>query len=176
MLSEEFLDHQSGGHERIIEILVYLLDEMRKDTQLADIDLAKLSARGFTQSEISTAFSWLFDKVAITAKDGGSLATAFDPKARAKDKNGRPNSFRVYHEIERMVLSRDAQGYLLELRELGLMSESEMELLIDRLLMAGVSQVSTKDVKELAAGLIFDFEDSGRVGSRLMLNANDVIH
>jgi uncharacterized protein Smg (DUF494 family) len=82
----------------------------------------------------------------------------------------------VYHEIERMVLSRDAQGYLLQLRELGLMSESEMELLIDRLLMAGVSQVSTKDVKELAAGLIFDFEDSGRVGSRLMLNANDVIH
>ena len=47
--------------EKVVEILLYLMSEIRDDKRLADIDLNDLQNRGYSQSEISAAFSWLFD-------------------------------------------------------------------------------------------------------------------
>jgi uncharacterized protein Smg (DUF494 family) len=186
-MKEEYLDARfdnriSPGHERIMEILVYLLDEMRKQNdrialELGDIDLTQLSARGFTQNEISTAFSWLFDKIAVAGKDQLPLSVTLseDMQLATHQSRSREHSFRVYHEIERNVLTTGAQGYLLQLRELGLMTDTEMELLIDRILMSGVQSLGTPEIRELAAGVIFDFEDASRMGSRMMLNISDTV-
>ncbi len=53
-----------SGRERIIEIIFFLLNEIRDNTPLTDIDLKPLSTRGFSETEISTAFSWLIDRFA----------------------------------------------------------------------------------------------------------------
>jgi uncharacterized protein Smg (DUF494 family) len=165
-----------AGRERVMEIIVFLLAEMRLNKQLTEIDLKPLSKQGFSQSEISTAFSWLFDKIAASSIEHAPivLATTFTEDGYVDaTRHSTDGPFRVYHNAERNIIAVDAQGYLLQLRELGLLSDNELELVIDRIMMSGVPAVSLKEMKELVAAMVFDFDDSTRMGSRLMLNASD---
>ena len=150
--------------ERIVEIIVYLIHEMRDDKRLGEIDLRALSDRGYTQNEISTAFSWLFDKINL----GDSILPAGNRSL--------PHSHRVLHETERSVITPESYGYLIELRELGLLDDMDIELAIDRIMMAGFSDVGIAEMKSVIASIIFDYDDSNRIGSRLMLNSKDTIH
>ncbi len=159
----------SEGVGRVMEIVLYLVGEMRRNKLLADIDLRKLTARGYSESEVSTAFTWLVDKIMVTGMQAELTPVAaqksFETKGRAP--------FRVYHELELAILAPDARGYLLQLRELGLMKDTELELLLDRLWLVGAQNVSLVDVRDLAASMIFDFNDSSRMGSRMMLSLTD---
>ena len=150
--------------EKIIEIIVFLINEMRSNKRLGDIDLRILSDRGYTQNEISTAFSWLFDKINM----GESILIDEEPNV--------PHSQRVLHEAERMVIAPEAHGYLIQLRELGLMDDATVEIVIDRIMMAGFNRVGLSEMKMLVASILFDYDDSDKIGSRLMLNSKDTIH
>jgi uncharacterized protein Smg (DUF494 family) len=163
-----------------MEILVFLLAEMRGDKSLTEIDLKPLSQRGFSETEISTAFSWLFDKIALNGGPDDNPLVFAEPVTRFANLDPRrdlatDSSVRVYHDVERAVIGAEAQGYLLQVHQLGLLSDSDVEFIIDRIMMAGVPSVSLDDVKDLVATTAFDFEDSFRTHSRLMLNASDRI-
>jgi uncharacterized protein Smg (DUF494 family) len=148
------------GTGRVMEIILFLVGEIRRNKQIGDIDLKHLSDQGFTEIEVSTAFSWLFDKMALSGKQ--SVAS-----------NPRNAAFRVYHEMEQSFLTQDARGYLMQLRELELLKDSEMELLIDRLWFLGAADIGLDAVKEAAAELIFDFSDASRLDNRMMLSVTD---
>lgn len=150
--------------EKIIEIIVFLINEMRSNKRLGDIDLRVLSDRGYTQNEISTAFSWLFDKINM----GENILIDEEPNT--------PHSYRILHEAERAVMNADAQGYLIQLRELGLLDDSAIETIIDRVMMAGFNKVELPEMKMIVASILFDYDDSDHIGSRLMLNSKDTIH
>jgi uncharacterized protein Smg (DUF494 family) len=150
--------------EKIIEIIVYLVHEMRHDKRLGEIDLRALTDRGYTANEISTAFSWLFDKINM----GESIL--------ADEKQVSPDSHRVLHDAERAVITPDAFGYLIQLRHLGLLDNLEIEEAIDKIMMAGFQAVGVTEMKSIVASILFDFDDSNRVGSRLMLNSKDTIN
>jgi uncharacterized protein Smg (DUF494 family) len=150
--------------ERIVEIIVYLIHEMQTDKRLGEIDLRALSERGYTQNEISTAFSWLFDKIHL----GDNIL--------ARGGRSQPHSHRVLHDSERTVITPQGYGYLLELRELRLLDDMDIELAIDRIMMAGFGSVGIDEMKSVIASIIFDYDDSNRIGSRLMLNSKDTIH
>lgn len=150
--------------ERIVEIIVYLIHEMHADKRLGEIDLRVLSDKGYTQNEISTAFSWLFDKIHL----GDNIL----PAGRRRSQH----SHRVLHDAERNVITAEAYGYLLEMRELGLLDDMEIELIIDRIMMAGFGSVTILEMKSVVASVMFDYDDSNRIGSRLMLNSKDTIH
>ncbi len=172
--------HPRAGRERIMEILVFLLAEMRGNKTISEIDLKPLSQRGFSETEISTAFSWLFDKIALNTVSEESPLIFSAPFGRPRDLDptrgfNSDSSVRIYHDVERSVIGAEAQGYLLQVHELGLLSDSDVEFIIDRIMMAGVPSVTLEDVKELVASTAFDFEDSFHAHSRLMLNASDRI-
>lgn len=151
-------------HEKIVEILVYLIGEMRKNTPIAEIDLSILSRQGYSTTEISTAFNWLFERISrgenIVTETGEIPAT----------------SHRVLHEAERMIISADAYGYLIQLRELGLITDMDIEVVIDRIMMSGYASVDTDEIKSHIAALLAENDDSLNGGSRTMLNSNDTIH
>ena len=103
--------------EKIVEILIYLISELRKNVPMSDIDLTVLSQRGYLTTEISTAFNWLFEKIS----DGGTLIT--------ETAQSSPHSHRVLHDAERMIITADAYGYLIQLRQLGLISDMDIEVI-----------------------------------------------
>ncbi len=150
--------------EKVIEILVYLINEMRKNKQLGEVDLEVLVDSGYTQAEISTAFGWLFDKINLEE----SPITLSQPSSA--------HSHRIFHEAEKIAFSTEAQGYLLQLREIGLISDKMLEMVIDRIMITGFAKASLQDVKSMIASLMFDHDDTLRTGSRFVLNTRDTIH
>jgi Smg protein len=150
--------------ERVVEILVFLMTELRDDKQLHDIDLAPLRDRGYTTSEISAAFSWLYETMGAGEAESTSLARA----ARG--------SRRILHEVERSVLSLDAQGYIIQLAELGLLDDRDMETVIERAIGTGYAGLSVQEVKEIVAAVLSSRERPGSTGGHSMLNNEDTIH
>jgi len=127
--------------ERIKEIIDYIMDlepaELGDPGSIED----ELQNMGYSGFEIKQAFSML-----DLASDVGDRARQADPRARS----------RVLSEFEKHVLSVQAQGYLLNLQRLGLISEIQLGLIIDNAAYEFNPPVSFEEIKELASRLVSD--------------------
>ncbi|MCK5740266.1 DUF494 family protein [bacterium] len=138
-------------NERVVEILIYIMKEMQEaDDGLGELDVlsAELEQKGYTENEIKSALAWLLDKMGETnnneiVQNSGTILAG---------------SFRVLHEVERMIISPSAFGYLIQLRELGLIDDMDLERMLERALMLGSSYVKLDDMKTLVASSLFHLE------------------
>lgn len=146
-------------NERVVEILVYIMKEIKSTEHgigKLDILSEELAQKGYTENEISSAFSWLFDKIKDNfdelVKNTGTIL---------------PSSFRVLHEVEKMIIEPEAYGYLLQLKALGLLDETETEQMLEQALMLGSSRVTLQDMKTIVASTLFNpeglFETSNQI-------------
>ena len=150
--------------EKVVELLIYIMSEMQEDKRISDIDLADLKTRGYTQSEISAAFSWIYENSEINAQR---------PTLRGRTAEG---SRRVLHDAEKAALATESQGYLIQLRELGLLDEADFETVIERAMLAGYEKLSVTDLREIVASVLFARGSDDASGRRAMLNSGDTIH
>jgi Smg protein len=148
--------------ERVVEILVYLMHEIQDDRQLADVDLAELRNRGYTAGEISTAFSWLQDT--MQAGEAGRRRT------------GHPGSGsrRLLHEAERSALSPAAQGFLIDLREVGLLTDADLETVIERAMVSGYERLGVEDLHSIVATVLFS--RGAAHDGRVISSGSDTVH
>ena len=150
--------------EKIIEIIVYLVNEMRNNKALGDIDVKILEEGGYTQAEISSAFGWLFDKLAASDQMVPHVERQVE------------HSYRILHDVEKMVIAPEAQGYLIQLRELGILSDAMLETVIDRAMMSGYTRIGLEETRMIVASLVFEKEDLKKIGNRLISPSSDTIH
>ena len=150
--------------EKIVEIIVYLMGELRNNIPLGEIDLSVLTNNGYTPTEISTAFSWLYEKISL----GENLAKEVGKSS--------PHSHRVLHDAERMVFTAEAFGYLIQLRELGLTTDEQIETVIDRVMLADYATAGLQETKSIIASILLEGDDVKGSGSRVMFNGKDTIH
>lgn len=146
--------------EKVVEILMYIMSEMQESKSISDIDMSDLKSRGYTQSEISAAFSWLHDNFQMRS---GSR-TSPDPGSR-----------RVLHDVEKSAISTEAQGYLIHLRELGLLSDQDLENVIERAMTTGFERLTVSELRTIVASVLFAKSPSSGT-NRLMLNTEDTVH
>jgi len=146
--------------ERIIEIILFLVNELRSNKHLNDVDVSMLTRNGYTQSEISSAFSWLFERLST----GKSISEVI---------NASGTSYRMLNDIEKNVIDTSAYGYLIQCRQLGLISDLDVEKIIERFMIAGFSTVGLPEMKSFVAGYLFDYENSN---GQISLSTNDTIH
>jgi uncharacterized protein Smg (DUF494 family) len=149
--------------EKIVELIVFLMREIRQTHDISKIDVSKLKDNGYSQSEISTALSWIYDKMNVR-----------EPLKKVKGKGAR--SYRIFHEAERQILTKDARGFLVEMYELGLIDHIDMENIIERSLMTGLNVIDRDEIKSVAAGVLFEYNSPGKPGSRILLNSSDTIN
>lgn len=150
-------------YDKIVEIIVFLLREIHNNKQLSDIDIEALSKQGYTQNEINTAFGWIYTKI----YSGEKVFTA----------QSSPNhSHRILHEVERNIITPDAHGYLIQLRELGLINDMDIEVIIDKIMVSGFAKVTIEEMKVFIAGYLLDIDDMSNPNHRAMLNINDTIN
>jgi len=150
-------------YEKIIEIIVYLLAEMKVNKHIGKDDMENLSSLGYTQNEINTAFSWIYTKIYAGEKIFN------DDKSASK-------SHRVLHHAESFIISPESHGYLIQLRELSLLTDMDMEVIIDKIMLSGYTNVEIEDMKIIIAGYLLDTEDMNNNNRRIMLNANDTVN
>ena len=122
--------------------------------QLDNIDdiSSYLKSSGFTDNEISSAYSWVLDQM--------QPGSEFLPAESQAD-----FSFRILSEPERRSFSPDAMGYLLQLRHLGLLSDSQIELILERGTLVGPSPVDLEQMKLIVGALLFrepEYNDTGK--------------
>jgi uncharacterized protein Smg (DUF494 family) len=146
--------------ERIVEIILYLVNELKSNKRLNDVDVSSLTRDGYTQSEISSAFSWLFER----------LSTG---KSMTKSTSGVSSSHRMLNDTEKMVVGSHAYGYLIQCQQLGLLSNGDVETIIERIMIAGFAAVGLPEMKSFVAGYLFDMEGSS---GQISLGTNDTIH
>ncbi|HEY9166504.1 MAG TPA: DUF494 family protein [Candidatus Kryptonia bacterium] len=149
--------------EKIVELIVFLMREISQARDISHVDVSKLAERGYSQSEISTALSWIYDKMNLR-----------EPLKRVK--SPRAKSYRVFHEAERQIITKEARGFLTEMYELGLIDKLDLENIIERSLMSGSNTVDRDEIKSIIAGVIFEYNSPGKPGSRIMLNSSDTIN
>ncbi len=149
--------------EKVIEIIVYILNEMRNSKRLNEIDIKKLNVDGYTDAEINTAFAWIFSKI----DSGEKLFNESDKTSK---------SHRFFHNAEQNIMTTEAMGYLIQLKELTLISDMDEELIIDKIFMSGYQKVGVDEIKLIISSLLFDFEDSSTSLNRLVLQNNETIH
>jgi uncharacterized protein Smg (DUF494 family) len=146
--------------ERIVEIILYLVSELRSNKRLSDVDVSSLTRDGYTQSEISSAFSWLFERLSL----GKSMTDVT---------SGSSTSHRMLNDTEKMVVESQAYGYLIQCQQLGLLNNSDVETIIERIMMAGFTTIGLPEMKSFVAGYLFDLEGSS---GQISLGMNDTIH
>ena len=146
--------------ERIVEIILFLVNELRSNKRLNDVDVSLLTRDGYTQSEISSAFSWLFERLA----SGRSITEA---------NNGSVMSHRILNDAEKMIVGSQAYGYLIQCQQLGILNNSDVETIVEKIVMAGFSSVGLPEMKSFVAGYLFDMDNGS---GQISLGTNDTIH
>jgi Smg protein len=149
--------------DKVIEIIVYILSEIKEIKQLNEIDVNSLSNKGYSDSEINTAFAWIFSKL-----DEGELIF--------KDENENTKSHRMFNLVENKIFTVDAKGYLLLLRELGLLNDLDIDLVIERILLSGFQKINISELKKFIASFILNTDSKSDILSRMILQNNDTIN
>lgn len=147
-------------YNRILEIIVIILSELKTSRNIKDIDYSSLSEIGYTPSEINSAFAWIFSRIET---DGKLL------RSELKEITSR----RIYNDEERRIFTPEALGYLIWLNETGILEDADRETIIDRVLLSGYARVGLTDLKSIIAIYLLDVNDINSIKTRLILENND---
>jgi Smg protein len=138
---------------RVLEIVVYLMDHMRENQgMLPSIDdlSPDLRSMGYSDTEISSAYTWVMERY------DSSHETYYSNFPTEHSSN------RVLTIWERSQLTTEAYGFLVHLLNLGVIDDEHLESILERATMFGQRVVTTEEIKMITSGVLFrDFGDAG---------------
>ena len=149
--------------ERIMEIITYVIGVREPGTPLASVDTTELYAQGYTDSEIAAALSWIIERGDQTLKvDAGDVG---------------PDSFRILHGLETEAITAEAWGLLLSYRNLGFLSNEDIEQIIERaMIMAGDTIVDVVEIRAIVAVYVTHLDNYSTAGNRSLLSGNESVN
>ncbi|MBS1536908.1 MAG: DUF494 family protein [Bacteroidetes bacterium] len=149
--------------ERIIEIIALMLAELKRTNSLNSIDTEELSRRGYTTAEISTAFSWIADKFALF------------PTVSLTEDYSSTLSYRVLHSIENELIPQDVWGDIIEYQSLGLISNAQIEDIINRTMISGIGKLTSQTLKRMIAMQFTNVGNNLFLGN-ILLTGNETVN
>jgi Smg protein len=133
--------------ERFLDIVTYLARYMFEEGRSVDDEQAvteELVADGYDPQEVRDAFEWLEQVAAVRVGRPPDRPEAYGSVAR------------VLTPAERLKIPAPAHGFLLRLRQLGIVDAATLERILDRAMDVDVDEIELDDMKALAALVIFD--------------------
>ena len=133
--------------EGVLDILIYLFenyfDAEIDDGFEPDRDTLKLELEraGFPATEVERALTWLEE---LAAEDPARLRPT--PTSRA---------IRVFAALEQARLDTDCRGYLVHLEQVGILSPTQRELVIDRLMALEGDEIDIDKLKWVVLLVLF---------------------
>lgn len=132
--------------ENVLDVLMYLFEnymddetEMHPDRESLQIELQEA---GFRKNEINHAFAWLEGLAADGARDAVAA-----PAAR---------SVRVYSVEELGRLDMESRGFMMHLEQVGLLTATQRELVLDRLMALGSDEIDIDQLKWVVLMVMFN--------------------
>jgi Smg protein len=135
--------------ERVLAIVSLIAHYVMEDGQLpASSDLVEeLLAVGFDAEEIDAAFNWM-ESLSLQPNNQSPNAPLAVP------------SQRIFTTDECLALSREARGFLVRIREMGIIDDEVQEEIIDKALNMADDEVSLGEMKTLTALTLFSHSHS----------------
>jgi uncharacterized protein Smg (DUF494 family) len=135
---------------------------MRNNKKLSEIDMKNLASSGYTDTEINSAIGWIYNKFLTNEQ----VFTNIKPS----------KSFRVLNTAEQSLLESESHGYLIQLTELGLIDNSDLEIILDKIFNLGYSKLNLKEIKIILYSYLLEniFDENHR--NNRSLNFNDSIN
>ncbi len=131
---------------RIFEIVVFLIDYIQGDTgHLSESDdlWTSLEAQGYSEDEISSAYSWLMKRFDSPSQQ---LYSSF-PKTHS--------SSRILTSLEHSQLTTKAHGFLMKLLNLSLIDDEQLEAIMDRVSSFDPKPATLDHIKLIASSIVF---------------------
>jgi uncharacterized protein Smg (DUF494 family) len=147
----------------VIDIILHIVRRLQTGNSLDEISDDAFT--GYNTSEISAAYSWIVQK-----HKAGDLPEPLDEQPQKQQK-----SHRVLHMAEKMMITPEAHGYMLELINSGLIDHLQMERVIEKLMLNPTERVTKAKIKETVSKIIFSNEPTNPLAS-LFLQGNETIN
>jgi len=130
--------------ERVLTIVSIIAQYVMDDRDfLTEGDLVEqLLEEGFEAEEIDAAFSWM-ESLSMQCRSAATGRELTQP------------TYRIFTPEEGQVFTRDAMGFLIRLRTLGILDNDLQEEIIDKALRMSEEEVTLKEIKALTALTLF---------------------
>lgn len=131
--------------ERILEIVFYLVEHVRSHNgQIGPFQMISrdLKSRGFTDSEISSAYGWFLEEL---QKEGGKIQPL----------DNSSQSVRIMSPQEMQHFTSDAAGFLIQLLRFKLITPSQFERIVDKSFLLGSEVIDLPVMKVIATRYVF---------------------
>ncbi len=130
--------------ESVLDVLMYLFetyigDEMEPEPD-RNILRDELERAGFNNRTIEHALEWLDG---LDAVDGDDHVAPND------------RSIRVFNRREQARLDLECRGYIIYLEQIGILSASQRELVLDRIWALGARDIDIEDIKWVVLMVLF---------------------
>ena len=130
--------------ESVLDVLMYLFETYIETQDIPEINHNDLKTdlvkAGFSVSEIEKAFDWL-DKLAENNEIIGDLHDNA--------------SSRLYNDIEMNRLDTSCRGFIYYMEQINILTTTQRELLIDRLLALDTSEINIEQIKWIVLMILF---------------------
>lgn len=151
-------------YERIMQIIAEVISHMQQGGSPSGLQLKELESKGYTVAEISTALSWIADRIEA------SIIDVVDPGESSK------NTHRILNDAEKEMFASDAWGMLVHYQNIGLLSPEHIEQIIERAAMMHFRKVDTHSLTMLIVSILFQEDDSKHSLHRILLSGDEQIH
>jgi len=149
---------------KVVEVLAKILDGLNKNISLEDVNITLNEEKKFDKQTVSAAFSLVYEKVASN-------------KLLNKLKNSNvKRGVRIFNSEEIEQIGIDYYNYLIYLQNIGLIQYSDLEVLIEQLLLFPTERITLEDINWLVLISLVDYDSKILPGSRVTLFSTDTIN
>ncbi len=132
--------------ESVIDVLMYLFEsyidgDSEPDSNREELQSILMEA-GFPNLEIEKAFDWLEGLASYHERPRLELCT--------------PESIRLYHAKEVLKIDMDCRGFLLFLEQMGVLTGSSRELVIERIMALDTEDIDLEQLKWVVLMVLFN--------------------
>lgn len=134
--------------ESVLDVLMYLFEAFADTDSEPEPDRnvlrSELLRAGFGEPNVERAFEWL-DGLNEQDTDGAGA-----PQSSAT---------RVFSDVESARLGVDSVGYLMHLQHIGILSATQLELVLDRLMALGDTEIDLDQIKWIVLIVLYSQSD-----------------
>lgn len=149
---------------KIVEVLAKILDGLNKNYSLDEVSSLLKKEKIYDTQTVGVAFSLIYDKVL-----SNKLKEEADRKKDSKN-------FRMLSPEETEVIGIENYNYLIHLVNVGLISNSDLEMTLEQIMMYPKDTITKDDINWIILISLIDFNSDILPGSRVLLYSSDTIN
>lgn len=151
--------------ERILELIMFLMEEINTGSDsIFEIDSIthELKQKGFSEYEIGIALSWIFEQ---------------ETESNFRKESIDNDAFRILNSVEKYQLKPDVYGYLINLKQLKIINNTDLENIIQQLFQLDHSNIDLELTKHLVANMVVQLESfEGKFNNKFVFSGNNTVH